>query len=222
MNILVINGSPGRDRSATLKLTKAFLEGMGETAETVETSSAGIGPCRACYACWYKTPGRCIQEDAGTQILEKLRKADMVIWSVPLFSYSAPSECKALMDRMLSTCSPQMLIGERGLVRHPGYEDGSKPAVLISSAGQPDVEGNFDGLVFQLRRMFGMNIQTILCAEGPLFAIKGNERYTGPYLEAVRRAGAEYRASGRISDEIHKVLDKPMMPRDEYIKYMNR
>lgn len=222
MGVLVINGSPRRSRSVTLRLAMAFVEGMGAPAEVVETSGAGIEPCRACFSCWYRTPGRCVQRDAGAEILEKLKACDAVIWAIPLFSYSAPSECKALMDRMVSLIDPKLIVGEDGLSRHPGYEDGSKPAVLISSAGQPDVKGNFDALVFQLRRMFGQNTQTVLCAEGPLFFLKGNERWTEPYLAAVRRAGAEFAACGRIPEEIQRVLDSLMMPRDEFIRYMNR
>lgn len=35
MNVLVINGSPKGDKSNTMKLTKAFLQGMREQRESV-------------------------------------------------------------------------------------------------------------------------------------------------------------------------------------------
>ena len=44
MNILVINGSPKGERSDTLKITKAFLEGIGETAEIVDTMKVDVKP----------------------------------------------------------------------------------------------------------------------------------------------------------------------------------
>lgn len=44
MSILVINGSPNGENSATLKLTRAFLEGMGEEAETVSTAELNAQP----------------------------------------------------------------------------------------------------------------------------------------------------------------------------------
>ena len=35
MNIVVIYGSPNKEKSATLALTKAFLRGMNETAKFI-------------------------------------------------------------------------------------------------------------------------------------------------------------------------------------------
>ena len=57
MKILIINGSPYKENSTTLKITRAFMEGLNETAEIVHTIDLDINPCRACYACWVKTNG---------------------------------------------------------------------------------------------------------------------------------------------------------------------
>ena len=222
MSIIVINASPYRGKSTTLKITGAFLEGMGETAEIINTIEANIKPCLACYACWVKTNGKCVQNDDAIEILEKIRAADIVIWSVPIYSYSVPSHCKALMDRTVCFCSPEMYVGTDGRAHHYGYEDGSKRTVLISSGGLPDVAGNFDGIVFQLKRMFGENTATILCAEASLYMHKETEAFTLPYLEAAKKAGAEYRNSGHIAKETQAILDSLMIPRDEYIHNVNQ
>ena len=97
MKVLVINASANKERSTTLKLTKTFLEGL-----EVEASGLNINPCRACYACWFKTSGKCVQKDDATEVMEKIRQADLVIWSIPLYAYGVPSHCKALMDRTVS------------------------------------------------------------------------------------------------------------------------
>lgn len=222
MNILVINGSPNGENSATLKLTRAFLEGMGERAETVSTAELNAQPCRACYACWTKTGGKCVLRDGASEVLEKLRAAELVIWSVPLYCYSAPSHCKALMDRTLCFNRPQVYVGADGRAHHCGYEDGSKPTVLISSGGLPDVAGNFDGLVFQLRHMFGPDTAAILCAEAGLFLDPSAAPLTEAYLARVRQAGREYRAGGRIAPDTQAALDRPMLPRETYIENLNR
>ena len=60
MKILVINASANKERSTTLKLTKAFLEGLvieDSEVEFVTTIGLNINPYRACYACWFKTAG---------------------------------------------------------------------------------------------------------------------------------------------------------------------
>ncbi|MBT2157451.1 flavodoxin family protein [Clostridioides difficile] len=94
MKILIINGSPYKENSTTLKITRAFMEGLNETAEIVHTIDLEINPCRACYACWVKTNGKCVQNDEAIAVLNKIREADLVIWSIPLYCYSAPRTVK--------------------------------------------------------------------------------------------------------------------------------
>ncbi len=221
MKVLVINGSPNKEKSATLILTKAFLHGMKETAEVVHTIDLKINSCRACYACWMKTGGHCVQNDDAIPVLEKIRAADLVIWSTPLYCYSAPAHCKALMDRTLCFNQPEMYIGKDGRAHHGGYENGAKKTVLISSGGLPDVTGNFDGLVFQLKHMFGPRTAAICCAEGALLMQEGTAKIIKPYLDAVEHAGAEYQAAGCISPETQSILNTPPIPREEYIRNVN-
>ena len=81
MKVLVINASANKERSTTLKLTKAFLNGLGVEASEVEfitTIGLHINPCRACYACWFKTAGKCVQKDDASEVMEKIRQADLV------------------------------------------------------------------------------------------------------------------------------------------------
>ena len=80
MKVLVINASANKERSTTLKLTITFLEGLGIEASEVEfvtTIRLNINPCRACYACWFKTSGMCVQKDDATTApyLAKVKQA---------------------------------------------------------------------------------------------------------------------------------------------------
>lgn len=221
MNVLVINGSPNKEKSATLTLTKAFLHGMNETAKFINTTDLEINPCRACYACWMETGGHCVQKDDAISVLEMIRAADLVIWSIPVYCYSAPAQCKALMDRTLCFNKPEMYIGKDGRAHHYGYEDGTKKTVLITSGGLPDVTGNFDGLVFQLKHMFGPDTVAICCAEGALLMQQDTAEIVRPYLNAVERAGAEYKDGGRISPKTQEILNTPFIPREDYIRNVN-
>lgn len=221
MKILVINGSPNKEKSATLVLTRAFLNGMSETAEIIHTIDLKINPCRACYACWMKTDGHCVQNDDAIPVLEKIRAADLVIWSIPLHCYSAPSHCKTLMDRTLCFNQPEMYIGKDGYAHHYGYEDGSKKTVLIASGGLPDITGNFDGLIFQLKHMFGIDTATICCAESTLLMQQNTVEIIKPYLDSVEHAGAEYKVNGFILPETQIFLDNPPISREDYIRNIN-
>lgn len=51
MKILIINGSPKGDSSNTLKLTKAFVEGMGDhEIKEITVSKLNISACKGCFS----------------------------------------------------------------------------------------------------------------------------------------------------------------------------
>ena len=105
MNILVLNGSPKGERSNTLKLAKAFLEGFTQTqsadTEIVDIYKLNIRECLGCFACWSKTPGKCAITDDMTDVLQKILRADVVVWSFPLYYFSLPSRLKMVIGRRL-------------------------------------------------------------------------------------------------------------------------
>ncbi len=55
MKILVLNGSPKRDKSDTMHITRAFLDGMKETApqdvHIIHTIDQHIEYCTGCFSC---------------------------------------------------------------------------------------------------------------------------------------------------------------------------
>ena len=55
MKVFVLNGSPKRESSDTMHITRAFLKGMASTApldaETLHVADLRIQPCSGCFAC---------------------------------------------------------------------------------------------------------------------------------------------------------------------------
>ena len=103
MKVLILNGSPKGDKSNTYRLTSAFLDGLRQTqpveAETIETGKLHLLPCRGCFACWSRTPGKCVLQDDMAGVIEKILAADVLIWSFPLYYFSIPGQLKLLIDR---------------------------------------------------------------------------------------------------------------------------
>ena len=215
MKILVINGSPKGENSDTIKVTKAFLQGMGETAEIINTSRINVKPCLGCLACWQKSRGVCVQKDDMAAMLEKFKAADLIIWSTPLYFFSLPSNCKAFIDRLLPLETLAMYVDENGRTGHISKFELKTKHILISGCGFPDRAGNFDGLIFMFQRAFG-NIPMILCREAPLLGDVPRRKMVDMYLSMATKAGAEYKATGAISAETQAVLDAPMMSPDRY------
>ena len=58
--------------------TKPFLGVEASEVEFITTIGLHINPCRACYACWFKTADKCVQNDDASEVMEKIRQADLV------------------------------------------------------------------------------------------------------------------------------------------------
>ena len=88
MDVLVINGSPRKERMHTGTFTTLFAEGMKDSGATVDfiyPKDLEIGDCRGCLNCWGNTPGKCIQDDGMTEVLSKMAKADIVVLATPVY-----------------------------------------------------------------------------------------------------------------------------------------
>ncbi len=137
MNILVLNGSPKGEKSNTLKITKAFLEGLcSKQYHNVNMVNISEKDIRGCFLCWTKAPGRCVIKDDMEELLEQYIKADLLIWSFPLYYFGMPSKMKAFLDRTLPTNLPYMRVNKKGTCGHPSrYDLSQQRYVLISTCG---------------------------------------------------------------------------------------
>jgi multimeric flavodoxin WrbA/putative sterol carrier protein len=226
MTILVINGSPKGEKSNTLRLTNAFVEGINNTGnhfvETITVSKKNIEPCRGCFACWQKTPGKCIITDDMGAVYEKYINADLVIWSFPLYYYGIPSKTKALVDRLLPGNLPDIIKNDDGTAGHPSRNDLQKQRhILISTCGFFTIKNNYEALEKQFEIMFGGRLTKILCPEGELFSVSQLAERTGEYLSCVAKAGEEYIKRGCISDDTREKLSAPLYPPEAFIEMAN-
>ena len=97
MKILVFNGSPKKERSDTMHITRAFLGGMNEAApqevQSINVADMHIEFCRGCFACKYNG-GRCAIDDDMREILEQMLASDLLLFSFPLYCYGMPAMLK--------------------------------------------------------------------------------------------------------------------------------
>lgn len=219
MKVLVLNGSPKSERSNTMCLTQAFLNGAGwDSAEIVDVAKSSVKSCLGCFSCWTKTPGKCIIDDEMNAILPKMIEADVIIWSFPLYYFNVPGALKNLIDRQLPLNLPFMSEGaENG--GHPArYDVTHQKHLLISTCGFWTAENNYDSVVSMFDHFCGKgNYTKILCGQGELFRVQELKNRTDVYLETVSRAGAEF-AAGGILAETQKQLAEPLFPRTVFEK----
>ena len=229
MRILAVNGSPRGAAGNTDVLTRAFLQGAAESgadAETVYLKDAKIEHCIGCYSCWTRTPGVCVHRDDMPPILEKVQRADLLIWATPLYVYTVSGLTKDCMDRLLPLAQPFIVKHGEHFVHPPRYPRQSpRRTVLISNCGFPESH-HFAGLKETFRVWVSNSGQslagTICCAGGPMLQEPRASEVTS-YLDAVRVAGREVALGRPIPLEIQAVVDRPLIDNaGAYSEQINR
>ncbi|MCR5653238.1 MAG: flavodoxin family protein [Ruminococcus sp.] len=224
MKILVINGSPKRDKSDTMHITRAFLDGMNEAkpneVHIIDIIDKHIEYCQGCFACMHNG-GNCIHDDDMRAILEEILESDLLIWSYPLYCYGMPAPLKAMLDRTLPLSSMAMQkVGDR--YEHVGQADFSHLRyIMICGCGFPNSKHNFEPAVGQFKNCFPNNLTIITVPESPMFNAPEAAEVTVPRLELVRKAGRQYAETGYIENELLTEICSTMIPDDVYAKIVN-
>lgn len=99
-HILAIVSSPRKNGNSELLVDQfiAGAEAAGNTAEKICLRDCTIGYCIACGAC--RNTGVCFQKDDAAWILEKMLKADGLLFSTPTYKSCMCAQMKTLADRM--------------------------------------------------------------------------------------------------------------------------
>lgn len=224
MKILVFNGSPKKEKSDTLHITRAFLDGMNDAApqevQLIHVIDQHIEFCSGCLACM-RNGGVCRHDDDMRSILEDILASDLLLFSFPLYGYGMPAMLKNLIDRTLPLSSMAMQkVGER--YEHVGQEDFSHlKYLMICGCGFPNSAQNFEPAVAQFKLMFRSNHTIITVPESPMFNAPEAAVVTVPRLALVREAGRQYAASGMIDAELLSQIGSPMIPEETYAKIVN-
>ena len=224
MKILVLNGSPKKDKSDTMHITHAFLDGMKETApqevHTIHVIDKHIEYCTGCFACM-RNGGSCIHNDDMRGILEEILDSDLLIWSYPLYCYGMPAPLKALLDRTLPLSSMAMQkVGDR--YEHVGQADFSQlKYVMICGCGFPNSRHNFEPAVAQFKLCFPGNHTIITVPESPMFNAPEAAVVTNLRLALVKKAGKQYAETGEIDAALLDEISSPMIPEEQYAAIVN-
>ncbi len=224
MKVLVLNGSPKREQSDTMHITRAFLEGMNEAAaqevRLVHVIDKHIEYCTGCFACMHNG-GNCIHTDDMQEILEEILASDLLLFSFPLYCYGMPAPLKALMDRTLPLSSMAMRkVGDR--YEHVGQADSAHLRyMMICGCGFPNSRHNFEPMVAQFKLMFPGSPTILTIPESPMFSAPEAAVVTTPRLTLIRRAGKQYAETGEVDPALIEEIGSPMIPEEQYAAIVN-
>lgn len=218
MKLLLINASPRGEKSNTLNISRAFINGFPDYWEKEEISlkDLEINHCLGCFSCWGKTAGQCVIRDDMDMLRLKFSLADVIVESFPLYFFGMPSKLKAMTDR----CLPLMkayggsldLTGSNLFHKLRDESMEKKKLVVISSCGYADAENMYPSLVKQYDLICGEGKYTkIFCPQGELFFSGMAQRQRTAYLKTVTEAGAEFFENGAVTEATYEKLKKPLL-----------
>lgn len=225
MKILVLNGSPKKDKSDTMHITRAFIEGMNEyepnDVHIINVTDKLIEYCTGCFSCMHNG-GTCIHNDDMRSILEEILESDLLIFNYPLYCYGIPAPLKALMDRTLPLSSMAMQkVDDRYI--HVGQADFSHlKYLMICGCGFPNSKHNFEPAVAQFKLCFPNNHTMITVPESPMFNAPEAAEVTVPRLELIKKAGKQYAEKDEIDAALFAEICSPMIPEDIYAEIVNK
>jgi len=228
MKVVAFNASPRKEQGVTDRILKLFIEGMQEAGAEVELiylAGKKIGYCTGTFACWLQTPGVCIIKDDMTEILVKLREADMVVYGTPVYLDGMTAQMKTLLDRSLPLLQPLIEIRD-GHVRHPMRYPKRQKMVVVSTCGLTEMD-NFDPMITHFKaaakNLYMEYIGALVRPAGVLLDIVAQsqpEKVESIY-NAIKRAGYEVVAEGRMSPQTMEAAAQELIPQEAYMNQLN-
>lgn len=100
-SVLIISTSL-RNGSNSALLAEEFARGareMGHTVEEIGLDGHELRFCRGCLACQGKQDGHCVMQDNADAIVQKMAKADVLVFATPIYFYEMSGQMKTLLDR---------------------------------------------------------------------------------------------------------------------------
>jgi len=127
--VVVITGSPRKNGNSDL-LAQAFIDAAEKKGHEIRRFDAGrmkIQGCHACNTC-YKTGKPCSFDDDFNRIAPAVLEADAVVFAMPTYWFSVPSNIKGVLDRLYCFLPGGKL-----------EEAAGKKAAIIACCGDKDV-----------------------------------------------------------------------------------
>jgi multimeric flavodoxin WrbA len=227
MRVVAFNSSPrDNETSKTELVLQKFLEGIrraGAVAETIYLRNYRVRHCLGCFACWVKTPGRCVQQDDMTEeLFDRLLEADLAVLATPLYHYNMNARMKAFIERTLPMNLP-FFVDRRGRTDHPSRFQKVPRIVALSVCAFPE-PATFKALSLTMKMIFGAQLVAEIYRHSSEFLPILHPQIVPQavkVLAAVARAGEEVVENGKVSKGTLKAVTQDLAPREVLIKLAN-
>jgi hypothetical protein len=118
--VVILDGCGARDQDLAPVLggLVEVLDRDGAATEVFTLRDLKLAHCIGCFGCWLKTPGLCVENDAGRQIARAIIQSDTTVLFSPVTFGGYSPELRRMVDRFIQLISPFFAV-ERNEVHHP-------------------------------------------------------------------------------------------------------
>ncbi len=136
------------------KVMNILMQGLKEKStecERIILSEKQIGYCKACFGCWFVTPGKCVVKDAVDEITAKIVQSDLVVFFSPVVLGGYSPRLKVMLDRLAGLVLPTFVkMGDAGYHHKKRYaENANLLGIGIMDEYNEEEEENFKSLVYR-------------------------------------------------------------------------
>ena len=138
-NIVILDGAAAGDQdlAPVLAVLSQVLQSGGARAETIPLRERKLAHCLGCFGCWIKTPGMCVEADAGREIAQDIVRSDVAVFFTPVTFGGYSPELKKMVDRLVQIASPFFQM-DHGECHHPPRYARRPRFVVVGVQRQPN------------------------------------------------------------------------------------
>ncbi|NEQ48118.1 MAG: hypothetical protein F6K00_33120 [Leptolyngbya sp. SIOISBB] len=114
-------GAGDDDLLPVLDILMDELHRSGATIQTFPLRGLTLGSCIGCFGCWIKTPGICVEPDAGRKIAQAIVQSDMTILFTPVTFGGYSSAIKNIQERFIPLALPDFEMYHGEVHHQPRY-----------------------------------------------------------------------------------------------------
>lgn len=147
-NLVILNGSPRKNGNTEI-MAETFKKGALKNNHNVtilNIAKKNIKRCQACRYC-YSHFGECIINDDMKDVMESLKKADMVVFASPIYWFDITAQLKTVIDRLYACGSIGINFNKTALLLDAGADNVFDAAIAQYKAMTSYLKCNDMGII---------------------------------------------------------------------------
>ena len=228
-SVIIINASPRSGNGYTAQLVARFAEGISEAGANVEEVSLSqlrIKTCTGCWRCWTQENG-CVFDgkDDFRELFDKVNRADMIVYALPLYVDGMPSILKNYFDRSVRRVYPY-ICDDTKKMRHPRRIDRKNQTMMLLSICGFQEKTQFKAMETHFRAIahnFHIPLTETVYRSGAMFLFNNPFVYKQQteILENMKKAGTELASTGKINRKTKRIIEQKITSKKEFVKMTN-